>query len=126
VKILIVDDDPDTREILSEILSGHGAEVAVASSVREAMAEITKSVPDVLVSDIAMPGEDGISLVRQLSQHIASRDHRIVTIAVTGLSAPHQRLALEAGFEACMNKPLEPARLIDYIVNAISRSARPN
>ena len=127
VKILIVDDDPDTREILSEILSGHGAEVAVASSVREAMAEIAESVPDVLVSDIAMPGEDGISLVRQLSQHIASGDHRIVTIAVTGLSAPqHQRLALEAGFEACMNKPLEPARLIDYIINAISRSARPN
>ena len=91
------------------------------------MAEIAESVPDVLVSDIAMPGEDGISLVRQLSQHIASGNHRIVTIAVTGLSAPqNQRLALEAGFEACMNKPLEPARLIDYIINAISRSARPN
>jgi len=127
LKILIVDDDPDTLEILSEILAGQGAEVAVASSARDAMAEIAQSAPDVLVSDIAMPGEDGLSLVRRLSQHVASRHHRIVTIAVTGLSAPqHRQLALEAGFEACMNKPLEPARLIDYIVNATNRAVSPN
>jgi PAS domain S-box-containing protein len=127
LKILIVDDDPDTLEILSEILAGHGAEVAVASSAHDAMAEIAESAPDVLVSDIAMPGEDGLSLVRRLSQYAASRDRPIISIAVTGLSAPqHQRLALEAGFEACLNKPLEPTRLIDYIVNATSRSARTN
>ncbi len=124
LKILIVDDDPDTREILSEILVEHGAEVAVASSANDAMAEITESAPDVLVSDIAMPGEDGLSLVRRLSQYAASRRQRIISIAVTGLSAPqHQRLALEAGFEACLNKPLEPARLIDYIINATNRAA---
>jgi PAS domain S-box-containing protein len=124
LKILIVDDDPDSREILTEILSERGAVVAVASSASDAMAEIAEAPPDVLVSDIAMPGEDGLSLVRRLSQHAAIRDHRIVTIALTGLSAPqHQRLALEAGFEACLYKPLEPARLIEYIVNAVSRAA---
>jgi CheY-like chemotaxis protein len=91
------------------------------------MAEIAQSAPDVLVSDIAMPGEDGLSLVRRLSECGVSRDRRIITIAVTGLSAPqHQRLALEAGFEACLNKPLEPRSLIDYIVNATSRSAQTN
>ncbi|MBV8478535.1 MAG: response regulator, partial [Acidobacteria bacterium] len=127
LRILIVDDDPDTREILSEILASHGAEVVVASSAHGAMAEIAESAPDVLVSDIAMPGEDGLSLMRRLGQYAASRDHRIITIAVTGLSAPqHRRLALEAGFEACLNKPLEPARLVDYIVTATSRSATPN
>jgi PAS domain S-box-containing protein len=124
LRILIVDDDPDSREIVSEILVSRGAEVAVASSTQDAMAEIAQSAPDVLVSDIAMPGEDGLSLVRWLSQRAASRERRIVTIAVTGLSAPqHRRLALEAGFEACLNKPLEPARLIDYIINATNRSA---
>jgi PAS domain S-box-containing protein len=124
LKILIVDDDPDTREILTEILGERGAVVAVASSASDAMAEIAEAVPDVVVSDIAMPGEDGLSLVRRLNQHAAIRDHRIVTIALTGLSAPeHQRLALEAGFEACLKKPLEPARLIEYIVDSINRSA---
>jgi PAS domain S-box-containing protein len=124
LKILIVDDDPDTREILGEILGGHGAEVAVAGSSHDALAAIAHSAPDVLVSDIAMPGEDGFALVRALNQHVTSRDRRIVTIAVTGLSAPqHRRLALEAGFEACMNKPLEPARLIDYIITATNRPA---
>lgn len=127
VKVLIVDDDPDTREILTEILGEQGAVVAVASSARDAMAEIAAAAPDVLVSDIAMPGEDGLSLMRRLSQHAEIRDHRIVTIALTGLSAPqHQRLALEAGFEACLNKPLEPTRLIEYIVNAVSRSGPPD
>jgi CheY-like chemotaxis protein len=126
VKILMVDDDPDTCEILSEILVGQGAEVTVTSSAREAMAEIEQSAPDVLISDIAMPGEDGLSLVRQVNRHCASRNQHIIAIAVTGLSAPqHQRLAIEAGFEACMKKPLEPARLVDYIVNATSRSAKP-
>jgi CheY-like chemotaxis protein len=70
---LIVDDDPDAREMLGEILAGHRAEVAVASSARDAMAEIAESAPNVLVSDIAMPGEDGLSLMRQLSQHAAVR-----------------------------------------------------
>jgi CheY-like chemotaxis protein len=71
-----------------------------------------------------MPDEDGLNLVRQLKQYVESQAHRVITIAVTGLSAPqHQRLALEAGFEACMNKPLDPAILINYIVKATRRSA---
>jgi PAS domain S-box-containing protein len=124
LRILIVDDDADTREILSEILGGYGAEVAVAGSSRDALASIAHSAPDVLVSDIAMPGEDGFALVRALNQHVSTRDRRIVTIAVTGLSAPqHRRLAIEAGFQACMNKPLEPAQLIDYIINATTSAA---
>ena len=127
LKILIVDDDPDTREIFSEILAYHGAEVAAVPSVRDAITEIARTIPDVLVSDIAMPDEDGFSLARQLKQYVESQAHRVITIAVTGLSAPqHQRLALEMGFEACMTKPLDPAVLIDYIVKATSRSATSN
>jgi PAS domain S-box-containing protein len=127
LRILIVDDDPDTREILGEILTGHGADVSEASSTHEALNAMEHFAPDVLVSDIAMPGEDGLSLVRQLGQWAALRERRIITIAVTGLSAPqHRRRALEAGFETCMNKPLEPSHLIDYIVNATSRAANPN
>ncbi|MBV8454220.1 MAG: response regulator [Deltaproteobacteria bacterium] len=124
LKILIVDDDPDTREIFGEILAYHGAKVAAVPSVRDAMTEIARMAPDVLVSDIAMPGEDGFSLARQLKQYAESQARRVITIAVTGLSGPqHQRHALEMGFEACMNKPLDPAVLIDYIVKATSHSA---
>jgi len=124
---LIVDDDPDTREIFSEILAYHGAEVAAVPSVRDAIIEIARAAPDVLVSDIAMPDEDGFSLVRQLKQYAESQAQRIITIAVTGLSAPqHQQHALEMGFEACLNKPLDPSVLIDYIVKATSRSATSN
>jgi signal transduction histidine kinase len=117
--IMIVDDDPDTREILTEILKGHGAEVMVAASAREALESIENSAPDVLVSDIAMPGADGMALVQAVKQQAAERGRPIVTIAVTGLGTPqHRRSALEAGFGICMNKPIEPARLIDYIIGA--------
>jgi signal transduction histidine kinase len=117
--IMIVDDDPDTREILTEILKGHGAEVMVAASAREALESIESSAPDVLVSDIAMPGADGMALVQAVKQQAAERGRPIVTVAVTGLGTPqHRRSALEAGFGICMNKPVEPARLIDYIVGA--------
>ena len=70
-----------------------------------------------------MPGKDGLTLVRALNQHEATQGRQIVTIAAAGLSVQHRQLALEARFAACMNKPLEPARLIDYIVTATNRVA---
>jgi PAS domain S-box-containing protein len=123
IRILIVDDDADSREILAEILAGFGAQASTAGSSREALARVAQSAPDVLISDIAMPGEDGFALVRALSRHAAARDHRILPIALTGLSGPqHRQQALEAGFALCMNKPLDPIRLVDYIASR-ARSA---
>jgi PAS domain S-box-containing protein len=118
ISILIVDDDADSREILAEILGGFGALVATAESSQEALASVARSAPDVLISDIAMPGEDGFSLVRALSRHVAERNQRVLPIALTGLSgAQHRQQALDAGFAMCMNKPLDPIQLVDYIAS---------
>lgn len=118
ISILIVDDDADSREILAEILGGYGAQASTAGSSQEALAQVARSAPDVLISDIAMPGEDGFALVRALSRHMAARNHRILPIALTGLSGPqHRQQALEAGFALCMNKPLDPIKLVDYIAS---------
>jgi CheY-like chemotaxis protein len=118
IRILIVDDDADSREILAEILGGFGAQATTAGSSQEALARVAQSAPDVLISDIAMPGEDGFALLRALNRHAAARDQRILSIALTGLSGAHHRQqALEAGFALCMNKPLDPIRLVDFIAS---------
>jgi CheY-like chemotaxis protein len=122
VSVLIVDDDADSREILAEILGGFGAQVSTAGSSREALAAVARSAPDVLISDIAMPGEDGFALVRALSRHVAARNQQILPIALTGLSgAQHRQQALDAGFAMCMNKPLDPIHLVDYIASRAQR-----
>ena len=79
--------------------------------------------PDVIISDLAMPGEDGFTLIRWLHAHSSGRTARILTIALTGLSDPqHSNRALQEGFDTCMVKPLEVGRLVEYISASIAHS----
>lgn len=123
-RILVVEDHGDSREALAELLRRLGADAATAGSVEEALAAIAREIPDVLISDIAMPGRDGFSLMQSLNEHLAKRAGKIVAIALTGLSDPqHARRALQEGFDACMVKPLDLGRLVEYVASAVKRKA---
>jgi PAS domain S-box-containing protein len=114
VSILVVDDEPDSREVLAELLRQYGAQTRTASSAEEALAEIARSTPQVLLSDIGMPSVDGYELVRRVRELIP--DSEMLAMALTGLgSAQDRKRALTEGFQVCMVKPVEPEHLVEAI-----------
>ena len=122
VRVLVVDDRPDDRELLTMILRRQGAEVRSAESAAEALRVLETWHPDVLVSDIEMPGEDGYSLIRKVRD---LPDRSVATIPAVAVTA-HARLedrqsAIGAGYEYHIPKPIERRRLIDVVVTAAGR-----
>ena len=116
LKLLVVDDEPDTREILSEILHSAGATVATAASLTEALALCDHFRPDLLISDIAMPGGDGYALVRQLRRRGPRRGGGVPAIAVSAHAREEdRRRALAAGFVRYVTKPVEPGDLLGAV-----------
>jgi PAS domain S-box-containing protein len=114
VSILVVDDEPDSREVLAELLRQYGAQTRTASSAEEALSEIAHSAPQVLLSDIGMPSVDGFALVRRVRELIPETD--MLAMALTGLGGANDRKrALSEGFQVCMVKPVEPDRLVEAI-----------
>jgi PAS domain S-box-containing protein len=114
VSILVVDDEPDSREVLAELLRQYGAQTRTASSAEEALSEIAHSAPQVLLSDIGMPSVDGYELVRRVRELIPETD--MLAMALTGLGSAHDRKrALTEGFQVCMVKPVEPEHLVEAI-----------
>jgi PAS domain S-box-containing protein len=111
VKVLVVDDDPEAREVLLRALSGLGAQVCTAESAHEALRQLQQDEPDVIVSDIAMPSEDGYSLMRRiraLPGSVASTP----AVALTAYGAVEDRArAIAAGFDRHVTKPVEPDKL---------------
>jgi PAS domain S-box-containing protein len=114
VSILVVDDEPDSREVLAEILRTFGARTRTAASAEDALAEIAHETPRVLVSDIGMPSVDGYELIRRVRERIPANE--MVAIALTGLGSVHDReQTLAGGFQRCMVKPLAPEQLVEAI-----------
>jgi signal transduction histidine kinase len=115
LRVLVVDDDEDSRELMAAILRRSGAEVASASGHREAMEVFDAWSPDVVVSDLAMPGSDGCDLIKQ----IRTRDSGVGALAVSGYtSARDAELALAAGFDVHVGKPIDAAELVDAVHEA--------
>lgn len=107
LRLLIVDDDPDTRCLFALVLEEDGAEVIVAASADEAMDAVEQHQPDVVVSDILMPCTTGYDLLRQVKDLDARRGKRTLAIAVTALAGHEERArALEAGFSGYLPKPV--------------------
>ncbi|MEA2464981.1 MAG: hypothetical protein QOJ98_2728 [Acidobacteriota bacterium] len=118
VTILLVDDDPGAREILGTILTGFGATVTPAASAAEAMQRFSAATPDVLVSDIGMPDEDGYALIRRL--RLSSS--QVPAVAVTAYADPRDRdRALTAGYQAHVAKPVEPHVLAAAVLRVLPR-----
>jgi CheY-like chemotaxis protein len=113
--IVVVDDDLDTRDLLVSVLESSGATVHAATSADEGFAACLSLRPDVLVSDIAMPGRDGHSLMRELSSMVDGAIPR-VRIALTAFAGERERQqSAEAGFQRHISKPVDPAMLVATI-----------
>jgi CheY-like chemotaxis protein len=124
IRVLVVDDDETTCEMLSIVLSAHGAEVRTASSAAAGLRAVEAWNPDVLLSDISMPGEDGYSLIRRV-RCLPGRAGAVRAIAITALASSQDREdALRAGFQAHLTKPLQFGLLLKSIV-ALAAPAEP-
>jgi len=119
--VLVVDDDADARELLTAILEHHSAKVVTASSAGEAYQTLESLRPDVIISDVGMPGEDGYSLIRNVRLKEARERHGWKpAIALTAHARVEDRLrALSAGYQAHVAKPVEPAELVAVIASLV-------
>jgi signal transduction histidine kinase/ActR/RegA family two-component response regulator len=121
-RVLIVDDEPQARELFCAIMENAGGEVRAAASARDATAILRTWWPEVLLSDIEMPHEDGYVLMEQVNAMERRERRRIVAIAVTAHSRPEDRLrALEAGFQWHLPKPVEPSELVAVVASLTGR-----
>ncbi|MGH9870998.1 MAG: ATP-binding protein [Pyrinomonadaceae bacterium] len=122
IKIVIVDDEPDTRELLRTGLSQCGAEVTVVSSAAEAFEAVAADPPAVIISDIGMPAEDGYDLIRRLRALPAERGGKVPAVALTAYARVEDRLkALRAGYQMHVPKPVELTELIAVVGSLVER-----
>jgi signal transduction histidine kinase len=123
IRALVVDDEPDAREVVAALLEQCGAEVLVSDSVPQALVVFEREGPQVVVADIEMPGEDGYSLIRKIRSLPSSRGGRTPAIALTAHASPSDRVRLlDAGFEVHVPKPVQPAELIALLARVLGRS----
>jgi PAS domain S-box-containing protein len=123
LRVLIVDDDEDTRDYLLLLLTRHGARAQAAADADEALAELKRARYDLLLSDIGMPGTDGYELIRQLREYESLRGEHTPAIALTAYArAEDSAQARAAGYEAHVAKPVDPATLVNTINAFISRA----
>jgi signal transduction histidine kinase len=116
VRVLVVDDDEDARELLREVLAQRRAVVATASSARDALDGIDAHHPHVLVSDIGMKGEDGYDLIRQVRGRPPQHGGAVPALALTAYTRDEDRLrAMAAGFQMHAHKPIDPDKIVDAV-----------
>jgi CheY-like chemotaxis protein len=124
LRVLVVDDDPDALELATAILAGAGAEVRTCDSAAEALATIQEWRPDVFVSDIEMPGEDGYALIRNVRALDSERGGKTPAVALTAYGRTQDRmLSLTAGYSMHVPKPVDPGELTTIVANVAGRLA---
>lgn len=122
LRILVLDDEADSRDLLATVLSRCNAQVVTADTVQGALAEVETKVPDVIISDIGMPVEDGYVFIERLRRLPADRGGRTRAVALTAYSRMEDRTrALLAGFDVHVAKPVEPAELMMVLASLVRR-----
>ena len=125
LRVLVVDDEPDARDLLREVLEMCGSEVVTSGSAAEALAEIRSGGFNVLVSDIGMPGRDGYSLIEEVRSLTDAEGGRTPAIALTAYARVEDRIrALKAGFQAHLPKPVEPVELAAMVASLANGTGR--
>ena len=124
IRVLVVDDEPSASEALQALFSSCGAEARVTDSATEALAVFETWQPDVMVSDIAMPGEDGYSLIRKIRLRPAAQGGAIPAVALTAYAKIEDRVSiLAAGFQMYLSKPADPNELV-AVVGSLAKGRR--
>jgi len=125
MRVLVVDDEPDARELIRSVLVDCDAEVITASSADEALLLIPQQKPHVLVSDIGMPDVDGYELLRRVREHEREWGGRLPAIALTAFARSEDRTrALRAGFLVHIAKPVDPSELVATIASVLGHTGR--
>ena len=120
---MVVDDEPDARDLLDFILQKAGATVELAASTGEALELLPISGPDILVADIGMPGEDGYELIRKVRTLSQPDVALLPAMALTAYARAEERAqAFSAGFQSHITKPVEPAELIATIARMLEEA----
>jgi CheY-like chemotaxis protein len=123
--VLVVEDEPDARDMVAYLLRQRNADVVVAASVEEALREIEARIPHALLCDIEMPGRDGYDLIRTLRSRPSEEGGNVPAAALTAYSRPEDRAkSMLAGFDAHLSKPVDLAELIATVVRLIRRNSR--
>jgi PAS domain S-box-containing protein len=123
LRVLLVEDEPDSREMLVVVLTQCGAEVRAVSNAADALSQLESWRPDVLISDIEMPGEDGYTLIRKVRNLPPDRGGKIPAAALTAYARAEDRMrALLAGFHLHVPKPVEPAELAAVVASLAGRA----
>jgi PAS domain S-box-containing protein len=123
VAVLVVDDDPDSRDVVTAFLQDASARVVTASSAAEALSVLEREPVDILLADIAMPGEDGYALIRKV-RALESPIKAVPAVALTSFTGNgHGQQALQAGFQLHLGKPIESRTLIDALASLASPMA---
>jgi two-component system, OmpR family, response regulator len=118
LRLLIVDDDPDARELLTVFFSWEGVDVITAASASEALEELLRFQPDILISDIRLPDEDGYSLLVKVRNLATDQGGKIPAIALTAdVSEEYRTRALTAGFDSYISKPIDLDELTSVVKN---------
>jgi CheY-like chemotaxis protein len=123
IKVLVVDDQDEARELIKRVLQECDAHVVTAAAASEALAAVEMERPDVLVSDIGMPDVDGYELLRRVRALGPARGGRLPAIALTALARSEDRTrALHAGFLVHLSKPIEPSELVATVASVVGRT----
>jgi len=119
----VVDDDADTCELVGRYLHDYGARVNTAISARKGLALLGSFKPDVLISDIGMPEQDGYEFIREIRGRSPEDGGTVPAVAMTAFARPEDRTqAMMSGFQLHLAKPVEPADLIAVVANLMGRS----
>ncbi|BAY16939.1 response regulator receiver protein [Anabaenopsis circularis NIES-21] len=121
LNVLVVDDDDDSRFYVTTVLESDGANVVAVASAASALEALIKLQPEVLVCDIAMPEEDGYTLIRKVRSLKPDQGGQIPAIALTAYGDTEDRVrALEAGFQTHVAKPVDPNELVEIVASSVT------
>jgi len=118
LKVLVVDDEADTRELISEVLKECGSEVITSRSAAEALEALERHKPNILISDLGMPDEDGYSLISKIRALPSERGGHIPAAALTAYARAEDRMrVLRSGFQYHLPKPVDSAELVTVVAS---------
>jgi len=119
-KILVVEDSPDTRELLQVVLEGEGFDVALAEDGVEGIQQATKELPDLIISDLSMPRIDGLRMIKRL--RALPRVSKVPILALTSHGLEKAMTAIRAGADRALTRPVENRLLLSFVYDLLNRS----